>query len=289
MSSSVIRIRTGETGRRRPLSATGVRPAERQPPLATRSARRLGDAGSRRLVAELDRPRRPLAAPASSRPRWPAARPAAASPWSRSAATAAASCARPATSTSCCSTTAGATSAEVAERLWYPIWDAGPEARPRGAHVEGGAGPGRRRPRHRHRRCSTCRPPRRRRRPRRRAGRPARSRQWQKRAKRWLAELADVGRATATTQAGEVAFLLEPDLKEGRGGLRDVHALRWAEPRPAGPARRRRPAPLAAAYARAARRRGSSCTAAPAGPATCCCSRSRTRWPPPSATPTPTR
>ena len=30
-------------------------------------------------------------------------------------------------------------------------------------------------------------------------------------------------------QAGEVAFLLEPDLKEGRGGLRDVHALRWAE------------------------------------------------------------
>ena len=30
-------------------------------------------------------------------------------------------------------------------------------------------------------------------------------------------------------QAGEVAFLLEPDLKEGRGGLRDVHALRWAQ------------------------------------------------------------
>ena len=29
--------------------------------------------------------------------------------------------------------------------------------------------------------------------------------------------------------AGEVAFLLEPDLKEGRGGLRDVHALRWAQ------------------------------------------------------------
>jgi [protein-PII] uridylyltransferase len=27
---------------------------------------------------------------------------------------------------------------------------------------------------------------------------------------------------------GEVAFLLEPDLKEGRGGLRDVHALDWA-------------------------------------------------------------
>ena len=28
--------------------------------------------------------------------------------------------------------------------------------------------------------------------------------------------------------AGEVAFLLEPDLKEGLGGLRDVHALWWA-------------------------------------------------------------
>ncbi len=30
-------------------------------------------------------------------------------------------------------------------------------------------------------------------------------------------------------RAGEVAFLLEPDLKEGRGGLRDVHALGWAQ------------------------------------------------------------
>ncbi|WP_419842255.1 [protein-PII] uridylyltransferase [Candidatus Poriferisodalis sp.] len=27
---------------------------------------------------------------------------------------------------------------------------------------------------------------------------------------------------------GEVAFLLEPDLKAGRGGLRDAHAIRWA-------------------------------------------------------------
>ncbi len=26
-----------------------------------------------------------------------------------------------------------------------------------------------------------------------------------------------------------MAFLLEPDLKEGRGGLRDVHALGWSE------------------------------------------------------------
>ena len=29
-------------------------------------------------------------------------------------------------------------------------------------------------------------------------------------------------------KAGEVAFLLEPDLKEGMGGLRDIHAIGWA-------------------------------------------------------------
>jgi [protein-PII] uridylyltransferase len=50
---------------------------------------------------------------------------------------------------------------------------------------------------------------------------------WQKRSKRWLAEMAS---RVASRQAGrgEVAFLLEPDLKEGRGGLRDVQAIRWA-------------------------------------------------------------
>jgi [protein-PII] uridylyltransferase len=52
--------------------------------------------------------------------------------------------------------------------------------------------------------------------------------QWQKRAKRWLAELS-ARVASRHQSAGEVAFLLEPDLKEGRGGLRDVHALHWAE------------------------------------------------------------
>ena len=43
--------------------------------------------------------------------------------------------------------------------------------------------------------------------------------------------------------AGEVAFLLEPDLKEGRGGLRDVHALRWAEAARQPPVGGRRPRP----------------------------------------------
>jgi [protein-PII] uridylyltransferase len=52
--------------------------------------------------------------------------------------------------------------------------------------------------------------------------------QWQKRSTRWLQELSRRVRQRHDT-AGEVAFLLEPDLKEGRGGLRDVHALRWAE------------------------------------------------------------
>ena len=52
--------------------------------------------------------------------------------------------------------------------------------------------------------------------------------QWRKRAKRWLSVMADRVRARHE-RAGEVAFLLEPELKEGRGGLRDVHGLRWAQ------------------------------------------------------------
>jgi [protein-PII] uridylyltransferase len=52
--------------------------------------------------------------------------------------------------------------------------------------------------------------------------------QWRKRAKRWLAAMAARVRERHA-RAGEVAFLLEPDLKEGRGGLRDVHALGWAQ------------------------------------------------------------
>ena len=51
---------------------------------------------------------------------------------------------------------------------------------------------------------------------------------WRKRSKRWLEQL-DVGVKDRHAAAGEVAFLLEPDLKDGRGGLRDVHAIRWAE------------------------------------------------------------
>jgi len=52
--------------------------------------------------------------------------------------------------------------------------------------------------------------------------------QWHERARRWLPELA-AKVEERHQRVGEVAFRLEPDLKEGRGGLRDVHSLRWAE------------------------------------------------------------
>ena len=116
--------------------------------------------------------------------------------------------------------------AAVAERLWYPIWDAGPKLghavrTPRQAlalidedldtataalsarFLAGDAAVGDDLAERAHDRSS-------------------------RRAGRWLVELSErVADRHAT--AGEVAFLLEPDVKEGRGGLRDVHALRWAE------------------------------------------------------------
>jgi [protein-PII] uridylyltransferase len=52
--------------------------------------------------------------------------------------------------------------------------------------------------------------------------------QWRSNSKQSIQELADrVEQRHERT--GEVAFLLEPDLKEGRGGLRDVHALSWLD------------------------------------------------------------
>lgn len=50
---------------------------------------------------------------------------------------------------------------------------------------------------------------------------------WRRKGRRWLGELA-AAVDERHLAAGEVAFELEPDLKEGRGGLRDVHALAWA-------------------------------------------------------------
>jgi len=54
------------------------------------------------------------------------------------------------------------------------------------------------------------------------------TRLWEKRSRRFLATMAQRVH-DRHRRAGEVAFLLEPDIKEGRGGLRDVHSLRWAQ------------------------------------------------------------
>jgi [protein-PII] uridylyltransferase len=50
---------------------------------------------------------------------------------------------------------------------------------------------------------------------------------WRSKGKRWLRVLRDAV-DERHAKFGEVAYLLEPELKEGRGGLRDVHALHAA-------------------------------------------------------------
>lgn len=50
---------------------------------------------------------------------------------------------------------------------------------------------------------------------------------WRRQGRQWLPVL-EASVNERHRRAGEVAFMLEPDLKEGRGGLRDVHTLRWA-------------------------------------------------------------
>jgi len=54
------------------------------------------------------------------------------------------------------------------------------------------------------------------------------ARQWTGRAARWLGALERSVEARQAV-AGDVSFLLEPNLKEGHGGLRDVQALSWAD------------------------------------------------------------
>lgn len=51
---------------------------------------------------------------------------------------------------------------------------------------------------------------------------------WKKRGRQWLVEL-HARILERYEQDGEVAFLLEPNLKDGLGGLRDIHALQWAQ------------------------------------------------------------
>ena len=52
--------------------------------------------------------------------------------------------------------------------------------------------------------------------------------QWRNESRRALEELNERVE-DRQEKSGEVAFLLEPDLKEGRGGMRDVHSLWWAD------------------------------------------------------------
>ena len=52
--------------------------------------------------------------------------------------------------------------------------------------------------------------------------------QWRKQASKRLPELLDRVRSRQRDN-GEVAYLLEPNLKEGHGGLRDIQAIAWAE------------------------------------------------------------
>lgn len=52
--------------------------------------------------------------------------------------------------------------------------------------------------------------------------------QWNRRAKLWAERIA-ASSEERHARFGEISHLLEPDLKEGHGGLRDVHALAWAD------------------------------------------------------------
>jgi [protein-PII] uridylyltransferase len=124
--------------------------------------------------------------------------------------------------------------AEIADRIWYPVWDSGaeldhavrtvPQAR-RVAKSDLKVALGLLHARHV-------------------AGDPDLTESlragaladWRADASARLAEL-DAARTARGETHGELAFLLEPDLKEARGGLRDVHAIQavaaaWVAPAP---------------------------------------------------------
>ncbi|MEO5901371.1 MAG: hypothetical protein ABIR68_14765, partial [Ilumatobacteraceae bacterium] len=114
---------------------------------------------------------------------------------------------------------------EVAEALWYPLWDGGVKLSPAAHSTKTllaladddivtatsilrvrclGGDPGAVRDVQR-----------------------AALEQWRKRPNHWLQRLHAVSEER-WARFGEVASLLEPDLKDGRGGLRDHDVLRWA-------------------------------------------------------------
>jgi [protein-PII] uridylyltransferase len=115
---------------------------------------------------------------------------------------------------------------ELAERLWYPIWDSGlklghaaltvkqalkladAELDPATSYLDA-------RPVAGDRTLAV-------------ALSDAAQHQWVRSANRWLPRLREALQQRKASP-GEVAFVLEPDLKLGRGGLRDAHVLRWLE------------------------------------------------------------
>jgi [protein-PII] uridylyltransferase len=124
--------------------------------------------------------------------------------------------------------------AEIADRIWYPVWDSGmqldhavrtvPQAR-RVARTDLKVALGLLSARHVAGDAELTE--------RLRAGALT---DWREAAPSRLAELREAG-AERAKMYGELAFLLEPDLKEARGGLRDVHAIQavaaaWAAPGP---------------------------------------------------------
>ncbi len=114
---------------------------------------------------------------------------------------------------------------EVAERLWYPLWDAGIKLSP-AAHstktlLQLAADDLDTATSILRLRCL--------------AGdsvavqalQEAGLEQWRKKPLVWLQRLHDAGRQR-WAKSGDVASRLEPDLKDGRGGLRDYDTIRWA-------------------------------------------------------------
>ncbi|MEO6122918.1 MAG: [protein-PII] uridylyltransferase [Ilumatobacteraceae bacterium] len=51
--------------------------------------------------------------------------------------------------------------------------------------------------------------------------------QWRRKSQHWLVQLSEVNEHR-WSRSGDVASLLEPDLKDGQGGLRDYDSIRWA-------------------------------------------------------------
>lgn len=114
---------------------------------------------------------------------------------------------------------------EIAESVWYPLWDAGVKLSPAAHSVKSlltlAAGD-----------LNTATTALR---LRTLAGQSADTEairtgaleQWRRKSQHWLSQLREVNEQR-WSRNGDVASLLEPDLKDGQGGLRDYDSIRWA-------------------------------------------------------------